>query len=192
MKILAILAIILTLLICNFAYADDILIQKGIDEGRKWFKQASGKEIDIPVNVIVKDNGSNMFGYFDFSKTIYISPINGYTGFGEEWSEELYIAFVAHETVHALLYFSNGYKDIAGHEYLAYNAFFDIMPKEMRDRILNRYENITFEQESNINFVLAKMVPEKYAVMSYTHKKIEGDNIFNQILKGTFFGESIL
>lgn len=86
-------------------------------------------------------------------------------------SRALYQSFVAHEVAHLVaqgLFEMDG-PYVAAQEYIAYTTQLGAMEPALRERILARYDQPAFLEETEINEVFLLLDPEVFAVKAYRH-----------------------
>jgi len=182
-------------------YGEEIpLVLKGVDEAHKWFN-ISGK-IPLFIVVVSPDPKESQFGYFDRMPSsnigfIFISPKEKYKKFLLDVTDDIYIAMVSHEVAHAILFYHYNYTDLGGHEYLAFNVFFDVLKKRDKEvfyEVLKKYEDVeTFEYDERINVIFYKGIgADLFSIKCFKHRLEDGGILLRNILNGDFMSDWVL
>ncbi|MGD2072234.1 MAG: hypothetical protein PVG65_01950 [Candidatus Thorarchaeota archaeon] len=170
-------------------YTEVPLILAGVDAARTWFFKKAGVVPTEQIFVVVaEENNEYLFGYFD-KRFIFIRPYDKeYIMFNQKTDRLLYSAMVSHEVAHYLLHYYNGYSDRVGHEYFAYVEFFEILPKNYKNKILKDYKKFftPFDSIRQINQNYLDLSPMGFAVHSYAHNLHDKGELLRKILKGEF------
>lgn len=108
--------------------------------------------------------------------------------FDQPFEQLLYRSLATHEVAHAVASFNYriAQPTIEAHEYIAYATMFATMPAVYRDRLLERFVDQQFDNETQINSFVYSMDPLRFGVLAYKHfDKLEDKTTFLQrILRG--------
>lgn len=154
----------------------------------KYFRQLDPKFKMTNYNlfiVISHDVPEDTFGYYDWRFIFVRSFDNKFVFCKKKSNLEIYSAFIAHEISHAILHQRNdGYKDVAAHEYFAYNVMFEVMRPIVRNQLIRAIDVGAFESAGQITVDYVKIHPQDFAIRSYLHRIKDGGKLFIKIWNG--------
>ena len=106
------------------------------------------------------------------------------------FNEEIHSSFIAHEVAHAIAQKNFAYKSprIAAHEYIASVVQMATLSEKTRTEILNKFNNVSFSESIEINYLIYLISPAVFIVKSYAHyvREENGSNFIHRLLSGDF------
>lgn len=172
------------------------LIHAGVRAAWKYFNYIDPdfdiKDYQITIfvsNEMYRDS----FGVYNWNH-IFIKPYDHpYDLLGLEMDPIIYAALISHEIAHAILHQRHGgeYKDIAAHEYFAYNVTWDLLGRESLEEAIGKYINKgivlkPFNNESKITRATLYDRPEQFAIRSRLYHLRDNGKLFKRIWDGNW------
>lgn len=110
------------------------------------------------------------------------------TLFDLPFDRDLYRSLATHEVAHAIaaLNFRISEPQIEAEEYIAYVAMYATMPAMYRDKLLERFVGMEFENEMQINTIVYLLDSFRFGILAYKHfmKASNGADFLQQVLMG--------